>query len=356
MTGSTATPTKQKNDSAGSGQVAGSGEAASFFAAVDDLATFVADFEPGRYGPEDSVLLLSAFDRVERLGRAGKTLAATRAAESHPHLRTGHRSPAEWFAAQTGAGLSEAIDQLKLGEALASQPEVEEAFRAGKLSGAQASLISGAAKANPDQEHDLVNGAQHDTRRQLKDRCLKARQDGRSAEQAERAAEAIHQARRLRTWTDQEGAFRLDGLFTPEAGARLLASLGPVTDRFFHQARRDDNHEPSEAYAADALVALVTGTGIPARTRNTSGGSSTTGGTSTIRWDLHVQRDHYVHRVCWVHRVHPERTRPSGRPVRLPGGGRLARHRTRQRLRRPGRPGHKRPAHRPRGPDRVHRG
>ncbi len=307
MTGSTATSTKQKNDSAGSGQVAASGEAASFFAAVDDLATFVADFEPGRYGPEDSVLLLSAFDRVERLGRAGKTLAAARAAESHPHLRTGHRSPAEWFAAQTGAGLSEAIDQLKLGEALASQPEVEEAFRAGKLSGAQASLISGAAKANPDQEHDLVNGAQHDTRRQLKDRCLKARQDGRSAEQAERAAEAIHQARRLRTWTDQEGAFRLDGLFTPEAGARLLASLGPVTDRFFHQARRDDNHQPSEAYAADALVALVTGTGIPARTRNTSGGSSTTGG-------LKSHRDLHVHRVCSIHRVQTERT-PTLRPI-----------------------------------------
>ncbi len=244
------------------------------FAAIEALATFMADFEPGRYEPEDSALLVSAFDRGERLCGAGKTLAVTRVAESHPHRRTGHRSPAEWFAAQTGAGMSEAIDQLKLGEALASQPEVEEALRAGKLSGAQASLISRAAKVNPDQEHDLVTGAQHDTRRQLKDRCLQARQERRSAEQAEEAAAAIHRARRIRTWTDQEGAFRLDGLFTPEAGARLLASLGPVADRFFHQARRNDHHEPGEAYTADALVALVTGTGIPAGARHTSGGSS----------------------------------------------------------------------------------
>ncbi len=250
------------------------------FAAIEALATFMADFEPGRYEPEDSALLVSAFDRGERLCGAGKTLAVTRVAESHPHRRTGHRSPAEWFAAQTGAGMSEAIDQLKLGEALASQPEVEEALRAGKLSGAQASLISSAAKVNPDQEHDLVTGAQHDTRRQLKDRCLQARQERRSAEQAEEAAAAIHRARRIRTWTDQEGAFRLDGLFTPEAGARLLASLGPVADRFFHQARRNDHHEPGEAYTADALVALVTGTAIPAGTKHTSGGSSTSTGSA----------------------------------------------------------------------------
>ena len=175
MTGSTATSTKQKNDSAGSGRPvgrAGSGETGAFFAAVEVIATFVADFEPGRYQPDDAARLVSTFDRLERLGGAGKTLAAARMAESHPHRRTGHRSPAEWFAAQTGAGLSEAIDQLKLGEALASQPEVEEAYRAGKLSGAQAALISSAARANPDKEHDLVTGAQHDTRRQLKDRCL----------------------------------------------------------------------------------------------------------------------------------------------------------------------------------------
>ena len=93
----------------------------------------------------------------------------------------------------------------------------------------------------------------------LKERCLRAKCEGRSAEDAAKAYAAIHRSRSCRTWTDNDGAFRLDALLTPDAGATLLASLTKESDRIFQQARKAGLEEPPTAYAADALVALVTG-------------------------------------------------------------------------------------------------
>ena len=64
-------------------------------------------------------------------------------------------------------------------------------------------------------------------------------------------------ARSLRTWTDPEGAFRLDARLTPDAGATVLSCLEPFTDRMFSPAREQWRRESYEAYAADALVAMA---------------------------------------------------------------------------------------------------
>ncbi len=104
--------------------------------------------------------------------------------------------------------------------------------------------------------------AEHDSWRQLRDRCLRARAEGRSAEEAAQRAAVIHRARRCRTWTDVDGSFRLDATLTAEAGAALSASLSKESARFFDRARREGVFEPRDAYTADALVALVTGRGI----------------------------------------------------------------------------------------------
>ena len=186
----------------------------------------------------DAASLVAAFARGKRLCAAGETLVAARAAECHAYLSLGHRSPAEWLAAVTGASVGEAADVLKVGEALPSQPGVEEALRGGRLTPSRAKLVTGAVKVNPQKEAELVRGAEDDTFRQLRDRCLRARAEGRAGEDADAAHAAVHAARRCRTWTDEEGAFRLDALLTPEAGASLLASLTRQSDRFFHAARQ----------------------------------------------------------------------------------------------------------------------
>ena len=256
----------------------GASDTGALVVAVEVVASFVASFEPGRYDPEDAARLVATFTRAERLCGAGKTLAAARVAESPRHLRSGHRSAAEWLAAETGDSVGGAVDVLQLGQTLVAQPEVDQAYRDGKLSSGRAKLVSDAARVNPTREHDLVAGSEHDTLGQLKQRCLRARAEGRSAEETAEAQAAIHRARRCRTWTDAEGAFRLDALLTPEAGARLLATLTPTSRRFFEQARSSGVHEPTPAYAADALVALVTGDGVPGpRTRSGSGTGSGSG-------------------------------------------------------------------------------
>ena len=228
--------------------------------AFDTIASFVEGFEPGRYAGSDAAALVDIFSRGERLCAAGKTLAAKRAAEANQHKAGGHRSPAHWLAEVTGESVGEAIDVLSLGDSLATHPGMDSAYREGKLSRSKAKAIAGAVKVNPGSEDELVSTAETDTARQTRDRCQRAKAQGRSRQDEKARYDAIHQERSCRTWTDLEtGAFRLDARLTPDAGAALLASLRQESDRVFHRARRAGVKESPDAYAADALVNLVTG-------------------------------------------------------------------------------------------------
>jgi hypothetical protein len=250
--------------------------------AVEVVGSFVASFEAERYSGPDAASLVEVFSRLERLGVAGKAKAAARAARCHPDLATGHRTPAEWLAATTGDSVGDAVGLLKLGDALKDQPGVDEALTRGTLAPSRARLVSDAVRVNPAAEDDLVRGAGTDTMRQLKDRCLKAKSEGRSPTDEAAHHRRLHQDRRCRTYTDTDGAFRLEAVLAPVAGAELSAVLDTQVDRIFHQARRSGVHETPDAYRADALVALVTGRGLlgpPTRPRK--GGGTTTGTDST---------------------------------------------------------------------------
>jgi hypothetical protein len=155
--------------------------------------------------------------------------------------------------------LGEAIDVLALGDSLAAHPGIDSAYRGGKLSRSKAKAIAGAVKVNPEAEDELVSTAEGDTVRQNRDRCQRAKAQGRSRQDAKALYDAIHKDRSCRTWTDTEtGAFRLDARLTPDAGAALKAALQLESEKVFHAARQAGTHESHDAYAADALVALVT--------------------------------------------------------------------------------------------------
>src|SRR5256885_1273276 len=59
------------------------------------------------------------------------------------------------------------------------------------------------------------------------------------------------------------GAFRT----TPDAGARMLVALDAEIERGFKAARREGRREPHQAYAVDALEALVCAGGGGGATR-----------------------------------------------------------------------------------------
>ncbi len=236
--------------------------AAQFAAAVEVLAAFVSALEPGRYSGTDAATLVSLFSRAERLCAAGKTVAAARAATANCHLASGARSPAHWLATLTGEPLGQAMGVLRLGGALGEQRGLDEAFRQGRLSPAGAQRVAEAVAVNPESEPELLEVAGSGTFRQLRDSCERAKAVGRKEEDRRAAYERTHAQRHCRTWTDTDGAFRLDARLTPDAGAFLLASLTAEADRHFEVARTLEHAEPREAYAADALVALITGKGL----------------------------------------------------------------------------------------------
>ena len=256
--------------------------AAALAGIIDRIAAFVSSFEPGCYSTDDAASLVKLGARGERLCGAIKTLAATRAADANCHQLTGHSSAAHWLAGVTGESVGDAVDTLRLGAQLGDQPGIDDAFRSGKLSKTRASVIAGAVAVNPRSEGELLRaGSGSDTLRQLKDRCLRAKAQGRSETDEAKHNEALHRARSCRTWSDRDGAFRLDARLTPDAGASLLAALRAESDRVFDVARKAGVHESSDAYAADALVALVTGKGIraaePVRVPARSGSEASNG-------------------------------------------------------------------------------
>lgn len=226
-------------------------------AAIETIASFLASFEPARFSGTDAASLVEAFSRGERLCLAGRTLAARRAAEAACHRDSGHRSPAHWLAAVTGESVGEAMDGLALADRLADQPGVAGAFRAGRLSKPKAKAVSSAVAVNPGSEDELLGASARDTLSQLRDRCLRARHQGRSEEDAVRAYEAVHRSRRCRTWTDPDGAFHLDARLAPDAGAALATALSAERSRLFAEARREGREASTDHLAADALCALV---------------------------------------------------------------------------------------------------
>jgi hypothetical protein len=229
---------------------------------VSVMAAFVSSFDPARFLPSDAASLTTLFTQAERLAVAGKTLAAARAAEGNPGAQSGHRTAAEWLAAETGESLGDARNLLELGGRLSSQTGVEEALRAGDLSLKQAQLISNTVKENPEREADLLEGAKTDTHHQLRERCLRARAEHRTKEDEEKAERRLHAGRFCTTYTTEEGGFGLRAELSPTVGAKVAASLRAQTDRVFRQAQQAGIDEDPKCYAADALVALITGEGI----------------------------------------------------------------------------------------------
>ena len=240
----------------------GQTEAEALFAHFDGVDAFLASYEPSRYSVEDAAELLSRITRHERQVVAAKTLTAARVAEGNLHVRTGHRTPAEFMAERTGDPLGETKDLIRLGEHLADQPELASSFLAGRLSKRRASLVSDAARVNPGREADLVRGAETDSEAGINERCLRAKAEGRTGAGAERHRRRLHEDRTAATFTDTDGALRLEARLAPEVGAALKAVLEAEADRQFHRARREGRIERPGAYRADALVALVTGRGL----------------------------------------------------------------------------------------------
>lgn len=232
---------------------------ASLEAALSSIDEFVSTLEPTALTCDDAARLVEVFIKGERICHAGKTISAGRAAEGKAHSGDGYKDASSWLAEKAGEPVRQARAELDTAARLLWLEGTGRAFRAGELSGAQAQSIAEAASADPAAEKDLLDRARTGSLRELHDECERVKAAARSVEEEEARYERVRRQRYLRIWHGADGATKGQFSLTPDAGARLMASLQPWADRFFEDARQQARREPSEAYMADALLAAVTG-------------------------------------------------------------------------------------------------
>ncbi len=236
-------------------------------AVVDALTALVSDLDADRLSCEDAERLTTAFARVERLSGAGLAQVARRAAECQAWRRAGERSPTDWLSRITGSSPGLARATLASADRARNQPQVADAWRAGQLSTTQVDHITAAAEVDPARAGDLVRRAGIDGINGLRDRCQAVRAAATSAADERARYRALHARRYLRTWTDADGAGRLEGRLTPDALGQLNACLQPFRERAFADARAAGRRDSPAAYQADALVDMAraaTGHSAPA--------------------------------------------------------------------------------------------
>lgn len=214
------------------------------------ISSFDADLVPNENVGE----IVELLSELERLAIAGRTLVARRVERSNVWCNQGFNTPARWMASKAQVTLQSAIATIDTGRRLPALPAVEDALRAGKLSRIQAAEISAAAAADPAAERSLLQTAKTETVARLRDRCKEVIT---AASRDRDADERIHRSRYLRSWSEADGAVRLDARVTADAGARLVSVVEARARRFEEQARRAGSKDRAEAHAADALVSLA---------------------------------------------------------------------------------------------------
>jgi hypothetical protein len=210
---------------------------------------------PGDVPLGDAAAMWQAFDGIERLAAAAKTLLAERVDESRAWARAGDRSAAEYLARRSGTSVGAARGGLETSKRLRALPATEAAVRRGELSSAQAETVAGAAAVNPAAEVSLLETARRSTLTELRQQANRAKAAGDPDPEA--THRRIHRQRCLRRFTDGEGAWNLQARGTPEAGAAFNAALDPIIEEMFRTARRDGRRESPDAYAFDAIIELA---------------------------------------------------------------------------------------------------
>jgi Domain of unknown function (DUF222) len=174
----------------------------------------------GRLVPDDVPLseapeIWDTYDEIERCTVAAKTLLAARVEESRTWARAGDRSAAEYMARKAGSSVGAARNCLETSKRLRRLPATEAAVRRGELSRAQAEAIADAAAVNPAAEQSLLDAAPRSTVVDLRQQANRAKAAGDPEPSA--THRRIHRQRRLRRFTDGEGAWNLQGRGTPNA-------------------------------------------------------------------------------------------------------------------------------------------
>jgi hypothetical protein len=264
---------------------------ASLTAARSELDAIALDFDASTFAGNEALRVVDELGAIRRAvdGMLAKT--AKRVADTNAHAENGDRTAEKAVARSLGVGAGEVRSAIDTAEKLEHLPATDLAVRAGKLSALEARMIANAATVNPEAEHALLDAAEHGLA-PLKDACIAARA---RVEVPEERARRQHAARRLRMWTDDDGMVAGHFRLTPEVGGQVKAAFESAVQRTFRARRAGTEHEPQDAYAADALAMFVLGRPAGAAP-NDETGSVSLGETrpvpAAVQATVHILIDH----------------------------------------------------------------
>ena len=231
------------------------------------LQAFCAEFDPDRQTATEAADTLARLTVMERQITAARARAARRVEVSSTWKHAGYRTMADWMSAETGEPVASSSGLLDTARKLEAMPTTADALAAGSVSLAAAREIAAAVAADPTAEAQLLAVAAKGDHRDLVDRAVQVRRAARSAEDETARHARLRRKRFVRTRTDADGLVILHGGFAPQDWAPFAVALQRGTDAQFSAARREGRREPVEAYASDALLALLaSGTAPPAST------------------------------------------------------------------------------------------
>jgi hypothetical protein len=223
--------------------------------AQEALRQAVAQLDPDGLTPHEAGRLLEGFDQVVRIAATGSTLLARRVEDGEEWRRQGYRSAAEWLAATTGSSLGAARRKVETSKALKDLPNTRRKMADGSVSPDQGDAIAGAAAANPAAEERLLRTAEKANLNELRDEALRAKAE------ADRSAAERHQRlrrqRRVRRYTDGEGARHLDICGPVDDVARIEAELDRRIGALIRERPAGERLESRDALAFDAAVAMA---------------------------------------------------------------------------------------------------
>lgn len=228
------------------------------------ICGYVARLDASALSGTEALARLRELSAIKNAAAVGEALLAARIEETKLHKSMGHRSAAELLGRETGTTAGAANDKIQTGARLADQPDLDAAARRGEFSAEETSTMAGAGAASPGAEKDLMHKARAGASlNEIRDEANKIKANALGDREARR--KQIHDERHIRAWTDAQGAGNLRMRDNPEVIARVMARVDEETDVIFAERRRDGTYERREAYAADALVRIVTGTAKPAK-------------------------------------------------------------------------------------------
>ena len=219
-----------------------------------DVTAAAASFDARRLDRDGAVAAMREWSAIVHAADAALAMAMARVADCGPPESAAAATAADFIAKETGTTATKARDAIKTGEGLREHEQTRDRATAGRLSADQAAAITDAVSVTPDAESDLLDAAERNSLGELRLQCAKAKAVNQDLAAIERG---IHANRRVRRYTDAEGAAHLHAVGTKASMARLDVVLKQLIDERFHHARDVGEREPFEAYAYDALITLA---------------------------------------------------------------------------------------------------